>query len=71
MILGRSLSTAKVLTESNPITVLLLRECTMATCASARQPLDKLMETQPYSPYFPINCYFSTQRVGVRVERAE
>jgi len=32
---------------------------------------DKLMETHSYSPYFPINCYFSTQQVGVRVEQAE
>jgi hypothetical protein len=43
---------------------------TWATFREARIKVDKLMETQWYSLYFPINCYFSTQRVGVRVEWA-
>lgn len=74
MILRRSLSTAKVSIESNQATrrtALSASQWTIGNSANGGSHAHKLMETQWYSLYFPINCYFSRQRVGLRVERAE
>jgi hypothetical protein len=60
--------------ESNAATVSLrlsAQSLIRATFANGRNKSDKLMETHLYSLYFSINCYFSTQHVDVRVERAE
>jgi hypothetical protein len=73
-IFRRSLSTAKVLIESNTTAFAFgpfAYNQTIPTNGRAYCEPDKVMETCWYSLYFPINCYYSTQRVGVRVGRAE